>query len=93
MTTKSLHLTYWITTSAFCLMMAASGVLYLTSEGFKDRFAYRQSASYFKVELALCKFAGVVVLLPSISSVSQGVGVCRILHCSAVCVHRSPGEW
>jgi hypothetical protein len=63
MTTKSLNLTYWITTSAFCLMMAASGALYLTSIGFKERFAHLGFPSYFRVELALFKLAGVVVLL------------------------------
>ena len=63
MTTKWLNLTYWITTSAFCLMMATSGVLYLTSIGFKERFAHLGFPSYFRVELALFKLAGVVVLL------------------------------
>jgi hypothetical protein len=63
MTIKSLNLTYWITTSAFCLMMAASGVLYLTSIGFKERFAHLGFPSYFRVELALFKLTGAVVLL------------------------------
>ena len=63
MTTKSLNLTYWITTSTFCLMMAASGVLYLTSIGFKERFAHLGFPSYFRIELALFKLAGVAVLL------------------------------
>jgi hypothetical protein len=63
MTTKSLNLIYWITTSTFCLMMATSGVLYLTSIGFKERFAHLGFPSYFRVELALFKLAGVVVLL------------------------------
>ena len=63
MTTKSLNLTYWIATSTFCLMMAASSVLYLTSIGFKERFAHLGFPSYFRVELALFKLAGVAVLL------------------------------
>jgi hypothetical protein len=63
MTTKSLNLTYWITTSTFCLMMATSGVLYLTSIGFKEKFAHLGFPSYFRVELALFKLVGGVVLL------------------------------
>jgi hypothetical protein len=63
MATKSLSLTYLITTSTFCLMMAASGVLYLTSAGFKERFAHLGFPSYFRVELAVFKLAGVIVLL------------------------------
>jgi hypothetical protein len=59
MTAKPLNLIYWITTSTFCLMMAASGVLYLTSIGFKERFAHLGFPSYFRVELALFKLAGV----------------------------------
>jgi hypothetical protein len=64
MTTKSLNLTYWITTSTFCLIMAASGVLYLTSIGFKERFAHLAFPSYFRVELAVFILAGIVVFAP-----------------------------
>ena len=86
MTTKSLNLTYWITTSTFCLMMATSGVLYLTSIGFKERFAHLGFPSYFRVELAFFKLIGVVVLLlPFPDSSRNG----RLRDSSAFCCQHS----
>jgi len=38
-------------------------VLYLTNIGFKERFGHLGFPSYFRIELALFKLAGVVVLL------------------------------
>ena len=89
MTTKSLNLTYWITTSTFCLMMATSGVLYLTSIGFKERFAHLGFPSYFRVELAFFKLIGVVVLLLPFP---RFVKVCGILQRFVVSIHCPPGE-
>jgi len=58
-----MRVTYWITTVLFSVMMALSGILYLTAAGFQQRFTHLGFPPYFRVELALFKFAGVLVLL------------------------------
>ena len=63
MTVKSLKLTYWIMIATFCFMTAASGVVYLADPGFKEVFAHLGFPSYFRLELAVFKLAGVAVLL------------------------------
>jgi len=60
---KNLNLTYWITNASFCVMMAISAALYLLNPEFKHRFAPLGFPPYFRVELAIFKFAGVAVLL------------------------------
>lgn len=59
---------YWISNLLFCLMMTISGILYLAAPGFEQRFDHLGFPSYFRIELALCKFAGVVILLAPVSS-------------------------
>jgi hypothetical protein len=54
---------FWLTTTLFCAAMAVSAVLYLTNAGFKERFAHLGFPSYFRVELAIFKLAGVFALL------------------------------
>jgi uncharacterized membrane protein YhdT len=66
MNTKSARWTFWLTTILFCAAMATSAVLYLTNAGFKQRFAHLGFPSYFRVELAVFKLAGVFAhLLPA----------------------------
>jgi hypothetical protein len=56
-------MTHWLSTIPFALMMAISGVLYLVDPRFKERFTHLGLPSYFRVELAIFKFAGAAVLL------------------------------
>ncbi|HTB98471.1 MAG TPA: DoxX family protein [Terracidiphilus sp.] len=63
MNLKSARWTFWLTTTLFCAAMAFSAVLYLTNAGFKERFAHLGFPSYFRVELAVFKLAGVFALL------------------------------
>jgi uncharacterized membrane protein YhdT len=63
MNLKSARWTLWLTTTLFCAAMAVSAVLYLTNAGFKERFAHLGFPSYFRVELAVFKLAGVFALL------------------------------
>jgi hypothetical protein len=63
MSTKSIKITYWITTSIFCAMMAFSAFLYLSSSEIQGVFLHLGFPAYFRIELAIFKFAGVLVLL------------------------------
>jgi len=63
MSVKANRLTYWISTTVFCLMMAFSAILYLTSADLAQAFVHLGFPSYFRIELAIFKLAGVAVLL------------------------------
>ena len=60
---RIVDLTYWITTVLFSAMMAASGLAYLLSSDFQNKFARLGFPSYFRIELAVFKLAGVLALL------------------------------
>ncbi|MGE4130390.1 MAG: DoxX family protein [Bdellovibrionales bacterium] len=63
MSSKYIKLTFWAATGLFTSVMALSAVLYLTSPDAQQSFVHLGFPSYFRIELALFKFAGVVVLL------------------------------
>jgi TRAP-type C4-dicarboxylate transport system permease small subunit len=42
-----LRLAYWIAIILFCVMMAYSGLLYLTSSGFREKFAHLGFPPFF----------------------------------------------
>lgn len=63
MTVQMLSGFYWISITLFALMMAASGVMYLFDARFKERFRHLGFHSYFRIELAIFKLAGAVVLV------------------------------
>ncbi len=54
---------YWTSTVLFCLMTAASAVMYLTSPQMAGAFTHLGFPAYFRVELAVAKLLGVAVLL------------------------------
>jgi len=54
---------YWSSTVLFSLMMAAAAVGYLTSDFFAKAFTHLGFPPYFRVELAIAKLLGVIVLL------------------------------
>jgi hypothetical protein len=62
MSGKFIKATYWIATVSFSAIMALSALLYLTAPGFHQRFTHLGFPSYFRVELALFKFADVLAL-------------------------------
>jgi hypothetical protein len=63
MSLKEVRLTYWISTIVFCTMMAFFAILYLASADLAQAFVHLGFPSYFRVELAIFKLAGVAVLL------------------------------
>ena len=60
---KTLRITYWVTTALVGLMMTYSAYAYLTDAAMKQGFVHLGFPDYFRVELAIAKFIGVVLLL------------------------------
>ena len=60
---KTTKITYWIATGIVALMMAYSGYAYLTQASIDQAFHHLGYPGYFRVELALAKLLGVVLLL------------------------------
>jgi len=54
---------YWITTGLFSLWMLKNAGLYLTSEEAKKLCIHFGFPDYFRIELAVAKIVGVIVLL------------------------------
>lgn len=63
MKVKTLKILFWSTTALFSIMMAFSATMYLSADAMKDAFIHLGFPSYFRVELALLKFAGVIALV------------------------------
>lgn len=62
MNTKYERFTHWVVTILFGAMMALSALFYLINPGFQQGFAHLGFPQYFRVELAVFKFAGVAAL-------------------------------
>ena len=60
---KTAKITYWATTIIISAMMMLSVVMYLTSAQAAEGFAHLGFPGYFRVELAIAKFMGVIALL------------------------------
>ena len=60
---KTNNIIYWITTIIIAAMMLFSAYAYLTSDQMKGAFVHLGFPSYFRVELAVAKILGVLVLL------------------------------
>jgi hypothetical protein len=60
---KKNKIIFWISTLIISLMMVLSGYLYLTSDEAKVGFIRLGFPSYFRVELAVAKLLGAVVLI------------------------------
>lgn len=60
---KKTRIIYWTTTALFCLLMLFSAFNYLTNPEMKSAFAHLGFPDYFRVELAIAKILGALVLL------------------------------
>ncbi|RBQ07071.1 DoxX family protein [Pedobacter miscanthi] len=60
---RTLKITYWISTALVALMMIFSGYSYLTNETIKQAFHHLGFPDYFRIELAIAKIIGAVILL------------------------------
>lgn len=64
---KTLKIVYWTTNILFSVLMLFSASQYLTNDTMKEAFVHLGFPSYFRVELAVAKFIGVIVLLLPLS--------------------------
>lgn len=92
---KKTKITYWIVTILFCLPMLLSATMYLTSPEVKANFAKIGFNNAFRVELAMAKYIGVLLLLipfrfrPAKEWAYAGFGITLI---SATILHISNGD-
>ncbi|WP_293313308.1 DoxX family protein [Pedobacter sp. UBA5917] len=63
MKTRTLKITYWISTALVSLMMLFSAYSYLTNGTIKQAFHHLGYPDYFRIELAIAKIIGAVILL------------------------------
>jgi hypothetical protein len=68
MSTKKLLIGFWVVTALFSLQMVFTGIAQLGLSGATQAFAHLGFPDYFRVELSLAKFAGVVMLLAPVPS-------------------------
>ena len=60
---QKIKITYWVTTSLVALMMTYSAFAYLTQPVMNEAFRHLGYPSYFRIELAIAKLGGAVLLL------------------------------
>ena len=60
---KRNKITYWVSTGLFCAFLLLTGISYLTDPKFVDVFKHFGFPQYFRVELAVAKILGALVLL------------------------------
>ncbi|MGS2764249.1 DoxX family protein [Sinomicrobium sp. M5D2P9] len=60
---KPWKLTYWVTTIIVSLMMLFSTYSYLTNAGIQQAFTHLGYPDHFRIELAIAKLIGAIVLL------------------------------
>ncbi|GAA3973056.1 DoxX family protein [Pedobacter ginsengiterrae] len=66
MNTKTIKITYWISTAIVSLMMIFSSYSYFTNPEVKQGFQHLGFPDYFRVELAIAKILGAIILLAPI---------------------------
>ncbi|MDP9080410.1 MAG: DoxX family protein [Bacteroidota bacterium] len=65
---KTIKITYWVTTSIISLMMMFSAYSYLTQPAMAQGFTHLGFPSYFRVELAIAKLIGAILILTPLSA-------------------------
>ncbi|MDB5133798.1 MAG: DoxX-like family protein [Mucilaginibacter sp.] len=65
---KSIKITYWATTSLVAIMMAYSSYAYLTQDAMLQAFHHLGYPDYFRVELAIAKLIGAVLLIAPVAT-------------------------
>lgn len=91
---KSTKITYWITTVIVALMMGYSFYAYLTQATIIQGFQHLGFPSYFRVELAVCKLIGAILLLQPFSKLAKEWAYAgfTITFVSAFIAHTSSGD-
>jgi DoxX-like family len=91
---KAIKITYWVTTVIVALMMVYSAYAYLTAPAMAQAFHHLGYPDYFRVELAIAKIIGAVILLAPINSLIKEWAYAgfAITFVSAFIAHTSSGD-
>jgi preprotein translocase subunit YajC len=91
---KTTKITYWITTVIIAVMMVYSFYAYLTQPAIKQAFEHLGFPNYFRVELAVCKLIGAILLLQPLSKLAKEWAYAgfAITFVSAFIAHTSSGD-
>jgi uncharacterized membrane protein YphA (DoxX/SURF4 family) len=65
---KATKITYWVTTAIVGLMMFYSAYAYLTQDAMVQAFHHLGYPDYFRVELAIGKILGAILLIAPVSA-------------------------
>jgi uncharacterized membrane protein YphA (DoxX/SURF4 family) len=65
---KALKITYWASTIIVALMMTYSAYAYFTQEAIVQAFHHLGYPDYFRIQLAIAKLIGVVLLLTPVTA-------------------------
>ena len=65
---KAIKITYWVTTAIIGLMMFYSAYAYLTQDAMVQAFHHLGYPDYFRVELAIGKVLGAILLIAPVSA-------------------------
>lgn len=94
---KSTKITYWVFTGITSLGLLFSSFSYLTSPQMVTTFQHLGFPAYFRIELAVAKFLGVIVLLAPLTGVlarlkEWAYAAFTIVFISAFIAHSSVGD-
>ncbi|HKG07942.1 MAG TPA: DoxX family protein [Pedobacter sp.] len=64
---KTIKITYWASTAIVALMMTYSAYAYLTEPMMKQAFQHLGFPDYFRVELAVAKIIGAILLIAPVA--------------------------
>ncbi|HEY9002425.1 MAG TPA: DoxX family protein [Mucilaginibacter sp.] len=65
---KAIKITYWVTTVIVAIMMIYSAYAYLTQDAMVQAFHHLGYPDYFRVELAIGKVIGAILLIAPVSA-------------------------
>lgn len=91
---KTAKLGYWLTTSIVAIMMTYSAYAYLTQEAMAQAFHHLGFPDYFRVELAIAKLAGAILLLAPVGGRWKNIAYAGFLltFISAFIAHTASGD-
>jgi uncharacterized membrane protein YphA (DoxX/SURF4 family) len=91
---KANKIVYWTTTSLVALMMLFSAWSYFTNDQLKQAFTHLGFPGYFRIELAIAKFTGAILLLAPVKArIKEWVYAgFTIVFTSAIIAHVSSGD-
>src|SRR4051812_22411450 len=91
---KASKITYWIATAIVALMMTYSAYSYLTKPALDEAFHHLGFPSYFRIELAVAKIIGAILLLAPVAARVKDLAYAgfAVVFISAFIAHTASGD-